>query len=105
MSRRPDPHSASTKSRSFANGSPIFPSHYFRWISERIEPSHQILLAFPSRRFRRTTTHPFKCLALGFQIGLCVEIGRLWIFVPKQILDHCQVDTGSYQVNSSRVPE
>src|SRR4051812_24197488 len=75
--------------------------------SERVEPRQQVCLAFPAWRFGGSggPIHLFQSLAFGFNIGSCVDIGRVEAFMSKPATDHCHVHLCRDKAHGGGVPE
>jgi hypothetical protein len=75
--------------------------------SQRVEPSQQCRIPPPSWRpgWTRNVIDLLKRLSRGLHVRLGVKERRVEVCVSQPTLDHGRVDTGSYRLNRSRVPE
>ena len=75
--------------------------------SERVEPRHQLHVAFPAWRLGGSGSpiHFFQSFAFGFNTGSRVDIGCVETFMSKPAANHRHVDLCCHETHGCGVPE
>src|SRR5271165_4812448 len=74
---------------------------------QRIEPSQQIGITFPSGSLAvpQSWVSLLQCFPLGLDVCFSVEVRRIKMSMAQPTSDDCNVNAGRNQVNCNRVPK
>ena len=73
--------------------------------SQRVEPSQQIGITFPSRWLAASQgwIDLLQCFSLRLQVGLRIVVGRIEVSVAQPASNHRDINAGRYQMDGSCV--